>query len=260
MRARVVGLLACQVVCAGLLMLKPTTAVNAQSAQAEKPPVYTYVSEWSVPRAMWADYKKEDDADVDAMKKAMADGSIVSYGSFTVLNHQEGEPTHGTWFSATSLANLMKVLEGIRTSPNATSPVLAASKHWDFIMSSAEHNGHSGTFSNGYLRVARWPAKAGGNDPEGKIQRATMVGILEKLFQDGALHFYTIDEETIHSDDPGMTFVVLVTNGAEGLDKFNAAVSEMRKSNPAALAAYGTLVDGHGHRDSLARVNIMSSK
>ena len=167
-----------------LMAVRPATA---QSAAAEKPAVYTYVSEWAVPRGMWADYKKIDDADMNDLKKVMSDGTIISYGSFAVLNHQEGAPTHGSWFSATSMANLMKVLEGVRSAPDATAPLLAASKHWDYILSSTEHNGHAGTFTNGYLRIARWPVRAGGSDPDGKIQRATMVGILEKLLAAGAL-------------------------------------------------------------------------
>ncbi|HET8965233.1 MAG TPA: hypothetical protein VFN20_03390 [Candidatus Acidoferrum sp.] len=235
-------------------------AAVAQSAAAEKPALYTYVSEWAVPRAMWADYKKEDDADLEAMKKAFTDGTIVSYGSFAVLNHQEGSPTHGSWFSAISMANLMKVLEGLRSSPGATAPVLAASKHWDFILRSTEHNGHAGTFTNGYLRVARWPFKAGANDPDEKILKATMVSMLEKLLADGAIHSYTIDRENIHSEDPGSMFVVFVTNGAEGLDKFNAAVTDMQKNNPTGLAAYTSLIDSHGHRDTLARVTTMTNK
>jgi len=241
-------------------MLVAARPATAQNAPAEKPAVYTYVSEWAVPRAMWADYKKEDDADLDAMKKAMAEGAIVSYGSFAVINHQEGAPTHGSWFTATSMANLMKVLEGLRSAPGATAPVLAASKHWDYILTSREHNGHAGTFTNGYLRVARWPAKGGGSDPDGKIQRATIVGVLEKLLAAGALHSYTIDEEVVHSDEPGTTFVVLVANGAEGLDKFAAAIEDLRKNDPVALAAYSSLIDSHGHRDTLAHVNTMTNK
>jgi len=261
MRTRVGLALACPLLCvAAFLITAAAPVAKGQSMAAEKPAVYTYVSEWAVPRAMWAEYKKEDDADIEAMKKAMTEGTIVAYGSFAVLNHQEGAPTHGSWFTATSMANLMKFLEGLRSSPGATAPVLAASKHWDYILSSKEHNGHAGTFTNGYLRVARWPAKAGGNDPDGKIQRATMVGILEKLLADGAVHSYTIDEEVVHSEDPGMTYVVFVANGAEGLDKVNAALEEMRKSNPVGLATYGTLIDGHGHRDTLARVSTMTNK
>jgi hypothetical protein len=259
MRIRAVGFAACQLMC-GAAMLLAARPATAQNAPAEKPAVYTYVSEWAVPRAMWADYKKEDDADLDAMKKAMADGTIVSYGSFAVINHQEGAPTHGSWFTATSMANLMKVLEGLRSAPGATAPVLAASKHWDYILTSREHNGHAGTFTNGYLRVARWPAKGGGSDPGGKIQRATIVGVLEKLLAAGALHSYTIDEEVVHSDEPGTTFVVLVANGAEGLDKFDAAIEDLRKNDPVALAAYSSLIDSHGHRDTLAHVNTMTNK
>ena len=108
--------------CSSGLTLTPTGTVMAQTATAEKPPVYTYVSEWAVPRSMWADYKKEDDADVDAMKKGVADGTLVAFGSFAVLNHQEGEATHGSWFTATSMANLMKFLEGLRNAPGATAP------------------------------------------------------------------------------------------------------------------------------------------
>ena len=69
MKTRAIGLLVC--FAAGAFAV--VSSAKAQSAPAEKLPVYTYVSEWAVPRAMWADYKKEDDADLDAMKKAMTD-------------------------------------------------------------------------------------------------------------------------------------------------------------------------------------------
>jgi hypothetical protein len=69
---------------------------------------------------------------------------------------------------------------------------------------------------------------------------------LKKGLADGALHSYSIESESIHSLDPGTQFVVLVTNGAEGLDKFNAAVADMGKNNPAAMAAYQSLITGKG--------------
>jgi hypothetical protein len=232
----------------------------AQTATAEKAPVYTYVSEWGVPRAMWADFQKQEEAGVEAMKKAVSDGTIVAFGNFAVLTHQEGEATHGSWFTATSMANLMKVLEGLRGSPASTSQVFSSSKHWDYILSSTSYGAHAGTFSNGYLRVARWPSKAGASDPDGKILKATMGAMLEKLLADGAIHSYSIESEIVHSEDPGSTFVVLVANGAEGLDKFNAAVTDMGKNNPLGLAAYGSVTDTHGHRDVLGRVNTMTSK
>jgi len=232
----------------------------AQAPSAEKPPVYIYVSEWAVPRNMWAAWQKNEDAGNDILNKAIADGTITEWGNFAVLNHQEGEPTHGSWFASGSMAGLMKALESLRATPGATDPVLVASKHWDFILQSRNYNGHSGTFKNGYLRVGRWSRKAGSNDPDGKIMKATLVQILEKLQAAGALHQYSIDEENIHSQDPNTFWIAIVANGPEGLDKFAAALEEAGKSDPAGTAGFGSLIEGHGHRDFLARVNTLTHK
>jgi hypothetical protein len=258
MRNRFIGFRV--LLCAFTLALLCANGTWAQAQSAEKPPLYTYVSEWTVPRAMWADYQKNDATDIEVLKKAVADGTLISFGSYAVLNHQEGQPTHGTWFSASSMANILKVLEGLRTAPAATAPPLAAAKHWDYILESRNYNSHSGTFTNGYLRVGSWREKAGTSDPDGKIMKATMVALLEKLLADGALHGYQIDEETVHSADPGGFFVAIITNGPEGIDKFNAAIEEAGKNNPAGWAGFGSTVDFAGHRDTLARVSTMTHK
>jgi hypothetical protein len=158
------------------------------------------------------------------------------------------------------MANILKFLEGLRTAPAATAPPLAAAKHWDLILESRNYNSHSGTFTNGYLRVGNWRAKAGSSDPDGKIMKATMVALLEKLLADGALHGYQIDEETVHSSDPGAFFIAIIANGPEGIDKFNAAIDEGEKNNPAGWAGFGSTVDPAGHRDFLARVSTMTHK
>jgi hypothetical protein len=233
---------------------------SAQTAGTEKPPLYTYVSEWTVPRAMWADYQKMVAGENDGMNKLVAEGTLIAYGDYTILNHQEGLPTHGSWFQAGSMANLMKALEGIRSAPDATSQVLAASKHWDLILVSRNYNAHSGTFKNGYLRVGTWKYKAGASDPDGKIMKATAVALLEKLMADGALHGYQIDQEVIHSSDPNQFHMAIVTNGAEGLDKLSALLEETGKKDPAGMAGFGSLLDDQGHRDFLAHVDIMSHK
>jgi hypothetical protein len=248
------------VVCALAVAMLMAGNAWTQTASAEKAPLYTYVSEWAVPRAMWADYQKSQAQEDEMMKKLVADGTLTSFGSFSVLNHQEGSPTHGSWFAAHSMANLMKVLEGLRASPDSASPILSASKHWDLILESKDYNAHSGSFKNGYLRVGSWKYKAGASDPEGKIMKATMVAMLEKLLSDGALHSYQIDEEVVHSQNPGGFHVAIVANGAEGIDKFNAAIDENGKKNPAAWAGFGGLLDEEGHRDFLAHVDAMTVK
>jgi len=258
MRIRLISVVV--VLCALTFVPLRANRAVAQSPSSEKPALYTYVSEWTVPRAMWADYLKGDAADLDIMKKAVADGSIVSFGAYTVVNHQEGQPTHGTWFSATSMASILKALENVRTAPGATAPPLAAAKHWDYILESHNYDAHPGTFTNGYLRVGTWRTKPDSSDPEGKILKATMVALLEKLMADGALHAYQVDQEVVHTTDIGTLFVAIVTNGPEGIDKFNATLEELQKSNSAGWAGLRGTLDPAGHRDMLARVSTTTHK
>jgi hypothetical protein len=156
------------------------------------------------------------------------------------------------------MAKLIKVLEAERSVPDNTAPVLAASKHFDLILVSRNYDGHPGAFKNGYLRVGTWKYKAGANDADGKILKGTMVAMFDKLLAQGALHSYQIDEEAVHSSDPDSFHLAIVTNGAEGLDAFNAAIDDMGKNNPMGEAAFGSLIDIRGHRDFLAHVDAMS--
>ena len=253
MRNRVAGLCVIVCLCIGVAIGSSEQKAAAQ-ASAEKPAVYTFVMEWDVPRAMWPDYEKQIATTGDTLKKAVDDGTLLGYGIFSVVTHTEGNANHGTWMTASSIASLMKVLDVLRASPMSTSPVVSASKHWDFLVSSRDYAAHSGTFTNGYLRVATWISKESGNDPGGKIEKASMVALCEKLMADGALHSYSIEREVVHSMDANAFFVVLVTNGAEGLDKFSAAVDDMGKNNPTALAAFRSLISDGGHRDTVAKV------
>lgn len=260
MRNRIFGIGVVVCLCMAMVIGLGEQKALAQMAAVEKAPIYTFVMEWDVPRAMWPDYEKQMATTGETLKKSVDDGTLIGYGMFSTVTHQEGSPNHGTWITASSIANLMKVLDVLRASPTSTSPVISASKHWDLMVSSRDYAAHAGTFTNGYLRVATWIGKEGANDPGGKIEKASMVALLDKLMADGALHAYTIDREIIHTMDANAFFVVIVTNGAEGLDKFSAAVEEMGKNNPTALAAFRSLISDSGHRDFLAKVNTTTHK
>jgi hypothetical protein len=259
MRNRILGLGVVVCFCLAAAIGLGEQRVSAQTA-AEEPAVYTFVMEWDVPRAMWTDYDKQMATTGETLKKSVDDGMLLAYGMFATITHQEGAPNHGTWISASSVASLMKVLDVLRASPASTSPVVSASKHWDYFLSSHDYAAHSGTFTNGYLRVATWIGKEGANDPGGKVEKASMVALLEKLMADGALHAYTLDREIIHTMDANAFFVVIVTNGPEGLDKFNAAVDDLAKNNPMQLAAFRSLISETGHRDFLAKVTTTTHK
>ena len=248
------------VVCTAALVSLGALPSPAQEKTQEKPALYTYVAQWATPRAQWPDMEKADASEKPLMDKLIADGTIVSYGSFHAMVHTEDGSTHGSWFSAMSMADIMKALSQIYASGAAAGPALDASKHWDMILSSTQYNGHSGTFENSYLRVGMWTVKPGGGEAVEKFNKEVMVPLLEKLLADGAIHNYQIDAETIHTRNPGTFFVAVVTNGAEGLDKFYAALDGMAKTNALGGMAFEQSVDESSHRDSLMLVPSFTRK
>jgi hypothetical protein len=87
-------------------------AASAQTSEVkEKPPMYSYVSNWVIPRAQWSDMAKADEADRSALEKDLANGTIVGFGSDLNMVHTSDGPTHDDWWSAMSLAGVLNVLE-----------------------------------------------------------------------------------------------------------------------------------------------------
>jgi hypothetical protein len=136
----------------GVLTMAAISAapVRAQYTDVkEKPPMYSYVGNWNIPRGQWADMDKANAAAQPALDKALANGTIVGYGNDQVLVHIPDGATHDEWWSALSMAGLMRVLEQFYKNGSSTSPVLAsATKHWDHIFVSRHYNWHSGSWND----------------------------------------------------------------------------------------------------------------
>ena len=68
-------------------------SARAQSDQG-KPPAYTYIAQWAVPRAQWQDIVKVDDQERPLMDKLVADGTIIGYGTFAnLITRRASQPT-----------------------------------------------------------------------------------------------------------------------------------------------------------------------
>ena len=231
-------------------------SAHAQSSSddKEKPPVYTYVAQWEVARPDWPAFEKYDAAQKPVFDKLIADGTIIGYGFFKMAAHTEGSPNHGSWWNATSMANLMKVLSlvGAQSIPADIEKIEAASKHFDLILTSRHYAANSGSFENGYLRVATYRSKPGQGEATDKVINSYIVPFLNKLVADGALHSYSVDREAIHSGDPNAVDIAIVTNNADGLDKFMAALEANGKANPTGGPAFGAATESSDHRDFLA--------
>ena len=221
----------------------------------EKPPMYSYVGTWGIPRAQWADMDKQAAANQKLLDKALADGGIVGYGSDLNLIHESSGETHDNWWAAMSMAGVLNVLDQVYKSGSATSPVYAsATKHWDGLFVSRYYNWHAGSWKDAYLRVASYKLKPDApNDAVDMLSKNLFVPLLEKLLTDGAIHEYEIDTEAIHTEAPGTFEVVVILANAEALDKFNAAVQAGTKANPLIGPAIGSMVDFNPHRDYLGR-------
>jgi hypothetical protein len=245
-------------VCALALAVAAAVPARAQTSEVkEKPPMYTYVGNWAIARAQWGDMDKQSAANQKNMEKALADGTIVGYGTDMNMIHQTDGPTHDDWWSSMSMAGLLAVLEQAYKSGNATSPVLAgATKHWDGLYVSRYYNWHSGSWKDVYTRVATYKLKPDApNDAVDILSKNLFVPLLEKLLAEGAIHEYEIDTEAIHTEAPGTLAVAIIAANAAGLDKFNAAVRDNSKSSPLAGPAISSMVDFTPHRDYLARTN-----
>src|SRR6266702_7563307 len=154
------------VVCAIAVATTCAAPALAQTSEMkEKPPMYSYVGNWAIPRAQWAEMDKNTAADEKILSKALASGTIVAYGNDVNLVHQAEGATHDDWWSAMSMAGLINVLEQFYQGGTTTVPVLAsATKHWDNIYVSHYYNWKSGSWKGGYGFVAMYKLKADAPD------------------------------------------------------------------------------------------------
>jgi hypothetical protein len=221
----------------------------------EKPPMYTYVANWQIPREHWAEMPQTEAANKALLDKALADGTLVGYGDDAVVVHQIGGETHDDWWSATSMAGLIKVLDQLEASGTTASPALnSATKHWDEILVSHYYHWHSGPYKAGYTHIASYELKGDApGDAVDSLSKNLVVPLLEKLLADGTLLEYEIDEQALHTEAPGIFSIVYLTATPDGLDKVMAAVDEALKAQPLAGPAFGSMTKGSAHRDDLVR-------
>jgi hypothetical protein len=229
----------------------------AQTDVKEKPPMYSYVGFWNIPRAQWGDMEKDNASNQKVLEKALANGTIIGYGEDLNLVHQPDGWTHDQWWSSMSMAGLLNVLDQFYQSGSATSPVLAsATRHEDEIVVSRYYNWHSGSWKGVYTRVGVYKLKADLTEEAiDKLAKNLAVPLLEKMLSDGVIHEYEIDVQAVHTEAPGGFTIEYIAANAEGLDKVNAALQQTMKANPLDGPAFSSMTDASAHRDNLARSN-----
>jgi hypothetical protein len=229
---------------------------HAQSSPVQpKPPMYSYIANWQIPRAHWSEMPQREAADKIIMDKALADGTLVGYGDDQVAVHTPDGETHDDWWSSTSMAGLFKVLDQLFASNDVSSPALnSATKHWDTVYVSRYYNWHPGAFKSAYTYVSTYELKPDApGDAVDTLSQNIVAPLLEKMLADGSLLEYEIDELSVHTQAPGTFSIVYVCASADGIDKIDSAIREAIKTQPLLGPAFGSMTNASAHRDEVLR-------
>jgi hypothetical protein len=236
----------------------PSSSINAQTAEVKgKPPLYTYYSEWAIPRAKWADMDKARAGNA-VFTHAFTSGTLVGYGDDETVVHTADGYTHDGWFSSMSMAGLLTTLSDLMQGGNTTTAVFAsATKHDDQIFSSRYYSWKSGSWKGAYTHTAIYKLKdSAPDDAVDTLAKSFIVPLLDKLLAEGTIVEYEIDELAVHTDSPALFFLDYITPTADGLDKVTKALGEAIKAEPLASPAFGSMVDFSVHRDVLVRGDV----
>ena len=245
MKKRIAGLLvfvlAVMLVPAALPQMEPT------------PTVYTYVSQFQVPRANWAAYAEDTEKTVvPIVEKLTADGTILSWSTFEQVIHTPDGYTHGAAWSSTSISGLMKVLDEVRKAGPRPGQI-AATKHEDYLMQTSMYRVGSGTPA--YLRVVCSNAKADKPGDYAATLKKLLVPTFEEQVKKGVATYYGVDEQYVNTSAPSTRCVVITYPNAEAMDKWAAAISAtMSKWSPAERAEFAGSTVLDSRRDIMARI------
>jgi hypothetical protein len=237
------------VVVSAVVLMVPAAVSQMESA----PVVYTYVSQFQVPRANWAAYAEDTEKSVvPIMEKLTSDGAIGSWSTFEIVVHTPDGYTHGAAWSSTSIAGLMKVLDELRKG-GARPGQVAATKHEDLLMQTRTYRVGSGTPA--YFRVICSMVKADKPDAYTAMMKKLLIPTFEEQLKKGAASYWGIDEQYVNTGAPSTRCVVINYPDAEGMDKWAAAINAtMAKWSPAERAEYLAATVADSRRDIMGRV------
>ncbi|HEX8871677.1 MAG TPA: hypothetical protein VF758_02860 [Candidatus Acidoferrum sp.] len=254
MRKPIVGLVAAAFLAA---MVVPVALSQMESPQT----VYTFVSQFQVPRANWAQYAEDTEKNfVPIAEKLMADGAIIGYSTFENVVHTPEGYTHGAAWSSTSLAGLTRVLDEVRKGSPRPGQI-ASTKHEDLVMQSTTHRASAGHGTSGYLRVVCAMAKPDRPEDYTAGLKKYLLPTFDEEFTKGVVTSYAIESQYVNTLPPSMRCVVATFPNAEGMDKWAAAInSTFGKMSQSDREAFFSTTVPDSRRDFLSRLTHYAHK
>lgn len=212
---------------AGLAVLLLAVAVVVPIAFSQlgqgQPVVYTFVSQFQVPRANWAQYSENTEKSfVPIAEKMVADGTILSYSTFESIVHSPEGYTHGAAFSSSTISGLTKVLDELRKAGPQPGQV-AATKHEDYLMQTSMYTMGSGGAA--YLRVVCQNAKPDKPEEYAAALKKYLWPMIEDQVKKGVASYVGLDSQYVNNMAPSTRCLVMNFPNAESMDKWAAAVN-----------------------------------
>jgi len=216
-------------------------------------PVYTFVSQFQVPRANWAGYSEDTEKTVvPIVEKLTADGTILSWSTFEHVIHTPDGFTHGAAWSSNTISGLMKVLDEVRKAGPRPGQI-AATRHEDYLMQTTMY--HAGSGTPAYLRVVCSNAKPEKPSEYAAALKKYLVPTFDEQIKKGVAIYYGLDEQYVNNDAPSIRCLVINYPNAEGMDKWAAAINAtMSKWSAAERAEFAGASVLDSRRDILARI------
>ena len=233
-----------------------TVPIAIPQTEQGQPTVYTYVSQFQVPRANWAQYSEDAEKTfVPIAEKLVADGTISSWSTFETLVHTPEGYTHGAAWSSTSIAGLTKMLDEVRKNA-PRSPQISATKHEDYLMQTSMYQmGSGGSGGTGYLRVICQMAKPDKPNDYAAALKKYLWPTFEEQIKKGVASYVGLDTQYVNNSAPSLRCLVITYPNADGMDKWAVAVSAtLGKMSQADREALSGAVVSDSRRDFMARI------
>lgn len=235
-------------------------APTATAQQPASPATYTFVAEWDIPRAQWGTYVTDFETHArPVLEKLAADGTLVGWGGYEAIVHSENAPSHGTWWSSTTIAGIERArAELVRMSVSMKS-LASAEGHRDYLLRGLIGNGKSGSGTNGYLSVSTYVVKPMQGQEWRRLWEQYTKPVMDELVSSGTLIGYTVDTEYVHTTNPGLRMIATLSPSAEAEDKIDAAMDAAFSKRPEEERrkvgeAFSATLEPGAHRDSYMRV------
>ncbi len=203
------------------------------AAQDDDQRIYTRVALWQVERARWSDFVEWfEQYDQPVMEQLFEGGTIIEWGLDASSLHRPDGYTHSTWFSATSFADLERVLdafdEAMEAHGDAGSRALVdfasmITKHRDYLLRDLVRRSSDAQLDGGYWMGSFLRVKPGQGSEYRSYWDEHTQPVFEGLLADGTIVAYGLTVEDLITEGFGGRTSWYVVPNADALDTVQAA-------------------------------------